>query len=54
MPSYVGMAANTAPLVPEGLMRRFRHAVHDDAAITRVDAPARKAYLDRIERSVAD
>ena len=49
VPAYVGMAANGAPLVPEGLMRRFRHAVHDDAAITRVDASARKAYIDRIE-----
>jgi NADP-dependent 3-hydroxy acid dehydrogenase YdfG len=47
--SYVGMVANTAPLVPEGLMRRFRQAVHDDAAITRVDPAVRKAYTDRIE-----
>ena len=49
VPSYVGLAANGAPLVPEGVMRRFRHLVHDDAAITRVDDAARKAYRDRIE-----
>jgi NADP-dependent 3-hydroxy acid dehydrogenase YdfG len=49
VPSYVGFAANGAPLVPEGVMRRFRHAVHDDAAITRVDTSVRRAYLDRIE-----
>ncbi|WP_183096177.1 SDR family oxidoreductase [Nocardioides stalactiti] len=49
VPSYVGLAANGAPMVPEGVMRRFRHLVHDDAAITRVDTGVRKAYLDRIE-----
>ncbi len=49
VPSYVGLAANGAPLVPEGVMRVFRHVAHDDAAITRVDARVRKAYLDRIE-----
>jgi len=49
VPTYVGLAANGAPLVPEGVMRRFRHLVHDDAAITRVDDSARKGYLDRIE-----
>ncbi|RHW24775.1 SDR family oxidoreductase [Nocardioides immobilis] len=49
VPSYVGLAANGAPLVPEGVMRRFRHLVHDDAAITRVDDSVRKAYLNRIE-----
>ena len=54
VPSYVGMAANGAPLVPEGVMRRFRHLVHDDAAITRVDDSVRKTYLDRIERSVVE
>ncbi len=50
VPSYVGLAANGAPLVPEGVMRVFRHAVHDDAAITRVDATVRQAYIDRIEK----
>ena len=49
VPSYVGLAANGAPLVPEGVMRRIRRAVHDDAAITRVDDTVRRAYLDRIE-----
>lgn len=49
VPSYVGLAANGAPLVPEGVMRAFRHAVHDDAAITRVDNTVRKAYIERIE-----
>jgi short-subunit dehydrogenase len=49
VPSYVGLAANGAPLVPEGVMRAFRRLVHDDAAITRVDPGVRKAYLDRIE-----
>jgi len=49
VPSYVGLAANGAPLVPEAVMRRIRHLVHDDAAITRVDDSVRKAYLDRIE-----
>lgn len=49
VPSYVGLAANAAPLVPEGVMRALRHAVHDDAAITRVDHIVRRTYLDRIE-----
>lgn len=49
VPSYVGLAANSAPLVPEPVMRLLRRAVHDDAAITRVDSDVRQAYLDRIE-----
>jgi short-subunit dehydrogenase len=49
VPSYMGMAANSAPLVPEGVLRVLRRAVHDDAAITRVDDSVRQAYLDRIE-----
>lgn len=49
VPSYVGLAANSAPLVPEPVMRLLRRAVHDDAAITRVDSDVRRAYLDRIE-----
>lgn len=49
VPSYVGVAANGAPLVPEGVMRRIRHLVHDDAAITRVDDSVRETYLNRIE-----
>jgi short-subunit dehydrogenase len=49
VPSYMGMVANSAPLVPEGVLRVLRRAVHDDAAITRVDDSVRQAYLDRIE-----
>ncbi|NGN95361.1 SDR family oxidoreductase [Nocardioides sp. KC13] len=49
VPSYVGLAANGAPLVPERVMRLIRRAVHDDAAITRVDDDVRRGYLDRIE-----
>ncbi|TQL69644.1 NADP-dependent 3-hydroxy acid dehydrogenase YdfG [Nocardioides albertanoniae] len=49
VPSYVGLAANSAPLVPEPVMRLLRRAVHDDAAITRVDGDVRRTYLDRIE-----
>lgn len=48
VPAYVGLAANAAPLVPEAVMRVFRRATHDDAAITRVDDEVRRVYLDRI------
>lgn len=48
VPSYVGMAATAAPLVPERLMRSLRRLVHDDAAINRIDATVRELYLDRI------
>lgn len=50
VPSYVGLAANASGLVPEPVMRMFRKAAHDDAAITRVDDDVRRAYLDRIEK----
>ncbi|MFB7878643.1 SDR family oxidoreductase [Nocardia sp. NPDC056064] len=50
VPGYVGLAANAAGLVPEPVMRAFRKAAHDDAAITRVDDKVRRAYLDRIEK----
>ena len=50
VPGYVGLAARTVPLVPEPLVRAFRKAVHDDAAITRVDDDVRRVYLDRIAR----
>ncbi|MEU3011581.1 SDR family oxidoreductase [Nocardia asteroides] len=50
VPSYVGLAANAAGLVPERVMRLARRAAHDDAAITRVDDRVRRAYLDRIEK----
>ncbi|MFE4001302.1 hypothetical protein ACFX43_21220 [Nocardioides sp. YIM B13467] len=36
----IGLAANSAPLVLERVMRLIRRAVHDDV---------RRAYLDRIE-----
>lgn len=49
VPSYVGLAAIGAPLVPERAMRLIRRAVRDDAAITRVDDDVRRTYLDRIE-----
>jgi hypothetical protein len=44
----MGVASRVAPLVPERLMRVLRHAVNDDAAITRVDDSVRRKYLDRI------
>ncbi|HET7736200.1 MAG TPA: SDR family oxidoreductase [Nocardioidaceae bacterium] len=50
VPSYVGLAADAAPLVPERVMKVFRRIVHDDAAITRVDDSARRGYLDRIAK----
>ncbi|MFD3747286.1 SDR family oxidoreductase [Nocardia sp. NPDC058633] len=50
VPGYVGMMANASGLVPESVMRAFRKAAHDDAAITRVDDGVRRAYLDRIEK----
>ena len=50
VPAYVGGLASAAPLVPETVMRLFRRAFHDDAAITRVDEEGRRAYLDRIRK----
>jgi NADP-dependent 3-hydroxy acid dehydrogenase YdfG len=50
VPSYVGTASAVVPLLPESVMRTFRRAVHDDAAITRVDDAVRSRYLDRIFR----
>ncbi|TCJ93730.1 SDR family oxidoreductase [Nocardia alba] len=50
VPGYVGLLANASGLVPETVMRAFRKAAHDDAAITRVDDTVRRAYLDRIEK----
>ncbi|MGW4364087.1 SDR family oxidoreductase [Nocardia takedensis] len=49
VPSYVGLAANAAGLVPEPVMRAFRKVVHDDAALTRVDDEVCSAYISRIE-----
>lgn len=48
VPSYVGLAANAAPLVPERVLGVFRRLAHDDAAINRVDPSVRDAYLRRI------
>ena len=48
VPSYAGALAATTPLVPERLMGLVRRAVHDDAAIARVDPAVRGAYLRRI------
>ncbi|WP_410874931.1 SDR family oxidoreductase [Nocardia sp. A7] len=50
VPGYVGLLANASGLVPEPVMRAFRKAAHDDAAITRVDDDVRRAYLNRIEK----
>jgi NADP-dependent 3-hydroxy acid dehydrogenase YdfG len=50
VPSYVGAATAVVPLVPETVMRAFRRAVHDDAAITRVDEPVRRRHLERISK----
>lgn len=50
VPSYVGLATKAVPLVPEGVVRVFRKALHDDAAISRVDDDVRRNYLDRITK----
>ncbi|KAF0845919.1 SDR family oxidoreductase [Nocardia caishijiensis] len=50
VPSYAGVAANAATLLPESLIRLVRKAAHDDAAINRVDDKVRRVYLDRIEK----
>jgi NADP-dependent 3-hydroxy acid dehydrogenase YdfG len=54
VPSFMGGASRMAPLVPEPLMRVLRHAVNDDAAITRVDDSVRRKYLDRIAGNRSD
>ena len=48
VPNYVGAATKIVPLMPEGLVRAFRAAAHDDAAISKVDEGVRRRYLDRI------
>ncbi|MFJ2667150.1 SDR family oxidoreductase [Nocardia fluminea] len=50
VPGYVGLLANASGLVPEPVLRAFRKAVHDDAAINGVDDSVRRVYLDRIEK----
>lgn len=54
VPNYVGASTKLVPLLPEALVRAFRAAAHDDAAITRVDDSVRRKYLDRITGSTAD
>jgi len=54
VPNYVGASAKIVPLLPESVVRAFRKAAHDDAAITRVDDSVRRKYLDRINGSSAD
>ncbi|GAB2978208.1 SDR family oxidoreductase [Nocardioides montaniterrae] len=49
VPSYVGFATKTVPLIPEGAVRLIRRLAHDDAAINRVDPTVRQRYLDRVE-----
>lgn len=49
VPSYVGLATKTVPLVPERVIRVIRKLAHDDAAINRVDDEVRRRYLDRVE-----
>jgi NAD(P)-dependent dehydrogenase (short-subunit alcohol dehydrogenase family) len=51
VPNYVGASTKLVPLLPEALVRAFRAAAHDDAAITRVDESVRRRYLDRITGS---
>lgn len=51
VPGYVGMAAATAPLIPESVVRVLRRVAHDDAAISRVDDAVRSRYLNRIFNS---
>ncbi|MEV0857015.1 SDR family oxidoreductase [Nocardia fluminea] len=50
VPGYVGLLANASGLVPEPVLRAFRKAAHDDAAINGVDDSVRRVYLDRIEK----
>ncbi len=49
VPSYVGVAADVADLLPEPVMRFIRRVGHDDAALNRVDHETRRIYLERIE-----
>jgi len=48
VPNYVGASTKIVPLLPEAMVRAFRKAAHDDAALTKVDAAVRRRYLDRI------
>jgi NAD(P)-dependent dehydrogenase (short-subunit alcohol dehydrogenase family) len=50
VPGYLGALTKTVPLLPEGVMRRVRHLLKDDAAISAVDPAVRKIYLDRINK----
>ena len=52
VPGYVGTVQTLSTLVPERMMRVARAALHDDAAITRVDSSLRQKYLDRIQKGI--
>jgi len=48
VPGYLGTVSSLVPFAPEGVMRRVRHLLKDDAVITRVDDGVRGRYLGRI------
>lgn len=48
VPGYLGTISSLVSLAPEGVMRRLRHLLKDDAALTRVDDEVRGRYLGRI------
>lgn len=50
LPRSMGIATKVTPLFPEPVTRFFRRVSGDDAALNKVDANARRAYLDRISR----
>lgn len=50
VPRYMNAVAHLAALTPEPLLRMARRAMHDDAALTRVNTTSRQAYLNRIIR----
>jgi short-subunit dehydrogenase len=51
IPRSMGMATKVTPLFPEPVVRFFRRISGDDAALNKVDAEQRRAYLDRIRGS---
>jgi hypothetical protein len=48
VPGYLATVSSLVPFAPEGVMRRVRHLLKDDAAITRVDDEVRGRYLGRV------
>jgi NAD(P)-dependent dehydrogenase (short-subunit alcohol dehydrogenase family) len=48
IPRSMGIATKVTPLFPEPMVRFFRRVSGDDAALNKVDAEQRRAYLDRI------